>query len=153
MKKMALTLLLAAVGSAHAAWQAVWYVKDGGTIYLENASVQRMNGFLRATTFTDYTGAINSDIVCYPAAGDCQWKKLNTTVTYDWGCNNAARLVYEKTEWDSGPSSESFSRDTYTAPDPRPLVTAPGPIAVGGTYNISNDQPLLAVQAVVCQYR
>lgn len=152
-KLAALALLALASVPVQAAWVFMYAEPQGGLIYLENASVYRGNGFYRATIYTDYTGAINSDQVCYPNGRDCQYKRLNVMVTYDWGCNNVVRLVVERPEWDSGPVSESFSREGYTAPAPRVLMPAPQPTAPGGSYSIVNSRGLLAVQYVVCRYR
>ena len=159
MKKLLVAALLAAVGTANAAWVQVWSERQGGVIYIENATMQfsgpvqaGTNPFIRAHMFTDYSSAINSDRVCYPSGSDCQYKRLNTMTTFDWSCNNVVRLVTATTEWDSGPTSQSWSRESYTAPAARQLVAAPPSVQSGGQFNISNDRSLLAVQANVCRY-
>ena len=159
MKKILLALLLAVPVAANATWVAVWGQQGGGTIYLENATMQfsgpvqpGTNPFIRAWIYTDYSSAINSDRVCYPAGGDCQWKRLNVMGQFDWSCNNVVRLVRAETEWDSGPTSQSWSRESYTSPTPKQHVQAPASVQTGGQFNISNDQSLLAVQAAVCRY-
>lgn len=161
MKKILLAMLLAMAGTANAAWVAVWYERGGGTIYYDNASMQfsgpvtpGTNPFIRATIHTNYQSAVNSDRVCYPSGLDCQWKRLNVTVTYDWSCNNIVRLHWIDEQWDSGPTSESYDpqRSGYNIPEPRQHVTAPTAIAVGGTYNISNEPGFLAMQAEICRH-
>jgi hypothetical protein len=154
MKKIITALLIGVACQAQAAWEVVHQANGGGTIYLETGTIEKGNGFLRAWIFTNYAGAINSDRVCYPSGNDCQWKRLNTMVQYDFGCNGAARLVVDKPEWDSGPTSQSYDpRGGYTIPEPRTHVPAPQPTPPGGTYNISNDESLLKVQAAVCRYK
>lgn len=144
---------------AHAAWVATWVEQGGGTIYYENSMMQfsgpvtpGTNPFIRAIIYTDYSSAVNSVRICYPAANDCQWKLLNVMVTYDWSCNNVVRLVKLDEEWDEGPTSESWKRDSYTAPEPRPHVSKPVPQAIGGQFNISNEPGLLAMQTAICNY-
>ena len=157
MKSLILALVALSPIVAEAAWVSVWYEPGGGTIYYENSTMQfsgpvaaGTNPFIRATIFTDYTGAINSDRVCYPSGGDCQWKRLNVMVTYDWDCRNIVRLNKVNEEWDSGPSSQSYDR--YASPEQRAHVAAPGPIATGGQYNISNDTSLMAMQTAICRH-
>jgi hypothetical protein len=158
MKKFLAALLLMAAGAANAAWVAAWS-DAGGIIYYENTTMSfsgpvqpGTNPFIRATIYTNYQNVINNSNVCYPSASDCQWKRVSTTATYDWSCNNVIRLVTNDEQWDSGPTSESFSRDTYTAPAQRQYVQAPTPVAPGGVYNISNLPNFMAVQAVICAY-
>jgi hypothetical protein len=158
MKKFILALAATTIVPAEAAWVPAWSIQGGGTIYYDNATmgfsgpVTSGNPFIRATIFTDYGNAINSDQVCYPSGADCQWKKLNILLVYDWDCRNTVRLIYEKTEWDSGPSSQSYDprRGGYNIPEPRQLVQKPGPVQPGGSYNIANDRSLMTVQAAVC---
>lgn len=159
MKKTLMALLLACAGTtAQAEWRTVWYEPNGGgTIYFEAATMQfsghvthGTNPFIRATIHTDYRNVINNDRVCYPSGSDCQWKRLNVTVTYDWSCNNIVRMHANSEEWDSGPTSESWSRDGYTAPAIRKHVAAPTPVAPGVTYNISNEPGLMVAQAAIC---
>lgn len=162
MKKILLAALLAMTGTAQAAWVNVWYEQNGGVIYYENASVTFSgnvtpgtgNPFLRATIHTNYQSAINNSVVCYPAANDCQWKRLNTTVTYDWDCMNTVRVHAIDEQWDSGPTSESYDprRSGYNIPEPRPLVAAPPKVQPGGLYNIANVPGLLTAQAAVCRH-
>ena len=159
MKKLLIAALLAAVGTANAAWVAVWAERQGGTIYIENSTMTfsgpvqaGTNPFIRAHMYTDYSNAINSDRVCYPSGGDCQHKRLNVMSTFDWSCNNVVRLVRAESEWDSGPTSQSWSRESYTAAPARQLVPAPERVQQGGQFNIGNDQSLMAVQAAVCRY-
>src|SRR5688572_8050182 len=161
MKKYLPALLIVLTGAVHSAWIAVWAEPNGGgTIYYENSTMQfsgpvtpGTNPFIRATIHTNYQSSINSDKVCYPSANDCQWKRLNVTVTYDWSCNNVVRLVQADEQWDSGPTSQSYDpRTGYTIPEPRVHVPAPGPTPPGGTYNISNEPGFLAAQAQICQH-
>lgn len=156
LNKLLTSILLAVVTlPALAAWQVVSSETNGGTIYIETSLIQRGNGFLRAWMYTDYAGAINSDRVCVPSGADCQWKRLNTMVLYDWGCNNVVRLVDERTEWDGGPVSESYDprRSGYNIPaTPRVYVPKPGPQTPGGSYSLVGEQALQRVQAEVCRY-
>lgn len=160
MKKLLLVLSAAVALPVQAAWVAVWADTRGGIVYYENATVQYSgpvssgNQFLRAHMYTNYMNAINSNVVCYPSGSDCQWKRLNTLVTYDWDCRNTVRLEREVSEWDSGPTSESYDpqRPGYTIPEPKPLVAKPQPVKTGATYNIANDPSLMAVQAAVCRH-
>lgn len=159
MKKILAALLIVVAGTANAAWVAVWSEPNGGTIYYENATMQfsgpvtpGTDPFIRATIYTNYQNTFNTPVVCYPTANDCQWKRLNVTATFDWGCNNVIRLYAIDEQWDSGPTSESFSRDSWTSLAPRQYVAAPKPIAPGGQYNISNDRSLLTVQAAICRH-
>ena len=156
MKRLFLISLFAAT-TAQAAWVSVWNERGGGVIYYENASMQfsgpvatGTNPFIRATIFTDYTSAINSDRVCYPSGGDCQWRRLNVTVTYDWSCNNVVRLHQADEQWDSGPTSQSYDR--YASPEPRAHVSAPAPVTPGATYSITNEPGLLAMQTAICRH-
>jgi len=157
MKNISMALLFAAAAPAHAAWIAVHYEPSGGVIYVENASMSFSGPvtagtypFIRATIHTQYQNAVNSSRVCYPSADDCQWKRLNVTVTYDWACNNTVRMHAVQEEWDEGPTATSWSRDGYTAPEPRPHVAAPTPVAPGATYSIANEPGLMAAQAAIC---
>lgn len=159
MKKILAALLIAVAGTANAAWVAVWSEHGGGTIYYENATMQfsgpvqpGTNPFIRTWIYTNYASAINSDRVCYPSGGDCQWKRLNVKGQFDFSCNNVMRLISVDEQWDSGPTSESFSRDTYTAPAPRQLIAKPNPTPANSLFNISNDQSLLTLQAAVCRH-
>lgn len=156
--KLAALLLACLAAPAHAAWVAVHYEPTGGVIYVENATMQFSGPvtagtypFIRATIHTQYQNAINSSRVCYPSADDCQWKRLNVTVTYDWACNGTVRMHAVDEQWDSGPTSESWSRDGYTARAPRPHVAAPTPVTPGGLYTLGPDEKgLLAAQAAIC---
>jgi hypothetical protein len=163
MKKILMALLIAVTGTANAAWVAVWSEQNGGTIYYENATMQFSgavapgtgNPFIRATIHTNYQNAINNPLVCYPSAYDCQWKRLNVTVTYDWDCMNTVRVEAIDEQWDSGPTSESYDpgRPGYTIPEPRPLVPAPTVQAKkGDRFNIAGIPGLLAMQAEICRH-
>lgn len=160
MKKFLALLITAIILPAQAAWVPVWS-DNGGTIYFENSSLQfsgpvtpGTNPFIRATIHTNYQNAINSDRVCYPSGNDCQWKRLNVTVVYDFSCNNIVRLVKEDPQWDSGPTSESYDprRSGYNIPEPRAHVPAPQPTSPGGQYNIGNEPGFMALQAQICRY-
>lgn len=158
MKKLFAALLLTLSSLAQAAWVNVWSEYQGGSIYLENSTMQFSGPvssgypFLRVWFFTDYTSAINSDRVCYPSGRDCQWKKLSTLIQADFSCNNFIRVVRVDDEYDDGPTSESWSRESYTSPAARPKIGRPGPFPVPQTFNISGDRSLLTLQRAVCQY-
>lgn len=158
MKKYLLFLSLASLSTiTQAEWVAVWSEPGGGIIYYDNASMQfsghttpGTSPFIRATIYTNYMNAINSERVCYPSGNDCQWKRLNVTVTYDWSCNNIVRLHKVDEQWDSGPTSQSYDR--YASPEPRVHVAAPTPPSPGGQYSIANDPSLWAMQEAICKH-
>lgn len=154
MKKIALALLVTVFTlPASAAWELVWNVQNGGVIRVETSTIQYGNGYIQAHMHTDYTSAINSDTVCYPSGADCQYKKLGEYVIYQFNCANIVRVVLDKNEWDSGPTSENYDprRSGYNIPEQRPLVAPPQTDAPeGSVYDITNIPSLRAVQSRVC---
>lgn len=161
MKKTLMVLLLACTWTAaQAEWRTVWYEPNGGgTIYFEDSTMQfsgavtaGTNPFIRATIHTNYQNSVNTSRVCYPSANDCQWKRINVTVTYDWSCNNVVRMHANDEQWDAGPVSESYDpgRPGYNIPEPRPHVAAPTPASPGVLFRIDNEPGLMAAQAAIC---